>query len=192
MDYLVYQISSLSASAEEISAMLPPEEQAEASRRGGAYGAIRLQLRLELSRRTRIPPDRVKLTYNDYGKPDCMHQPFNISHSGDCLCMAFHHKSIGVDVERIRTRSYEALATRFMSKPQLDGFRQRGCRQDEFFACWCAAEAIVKHAGDTMWHALQYPFRFVHGRIVCDFPNAPEVQLFQPMPGYCGAVAYSI
>jgi phosphopantetheine--protein transferase-like protein len=107
--------------------------------------------------------------------------------------MAFHHEPIGVDVQQLRPAAVtQRLAERIMCADQLNNWCERGQSVDEFFACWCAAEAIVKHTGDTMWHALQYPFRFVHGRIVCDFPNAPEVQLFQPMPGYCGAVAYSI
>ena len=190
MDYLIYNIAELPPERADVS-LLPPEEQAEAGRRGGRYALIRTLLRQELSRRTGIPPQVIPLTYGPHGKPECSLQPFNLSHSGECLCLAFHHACIGVDVERIRPRRFASLAERFMCEEQLKGFLERGCPQDEFYACWCAAEALVKHAGDTMWRALQYPFVHKRGQIECRFPDAPDIQLFTPMPGYCGAVAIS-
>lgn len=191
MDYLLYRISALPAT-DDVLQLLPAEEQAEAARRGGNYASIRAVLRQELSRRTHIPPREIKLTYGAHGKPECAEQPFNLSHSADYLCLAFHHKSIGVDIELIRPRKAYSVATRIMSPEQLAAFQERGCRPDDFFACWCAAEALVKHAGDTMWHARQYPFLLRHGKIICTFDNPPVVHLFTPQPGYCGAIAYSI
>ena len=190
MDYLVYNLAALPASLADTS-LFPPEEQEQAALRGCRYALIRTLLRKELSRRCACPPQEIRFSYGPQGKPEYAPQPFNLSHSGDCLCLAFHHLSVGVDVERQRPRDFARLAERFMSPEQLVGFRERDCPQDEFYACWCAAEALVKHAGDTMWHALNYPFIYNHGRIICQFSPAPAIHLFTPMPGYCGAVAYT-
>ncbi len=190
MDYLIYNLAEIFSSVVR-SDLLPPDEQAMADRRGPRFSLIRTLLRQELARRTGMSAYDINFAYGEHGKPECAAQPFNISHSGDCLCLAFHHRAIGVDVEQVRERNYRSLAARFMVQEQYDAFCTRGCRQDEFFACWCTAEALVKHAGDTMWNARNYPFIYSHGRIRCSFDNSPEVQLFTPMPGYCGAVAFS-
>lgn len=191
MDYLVYNIAELPADTAE-PAVLSPDEQETAVRRGAHYATIRTLLRRELSRRTNIAPQNIAFTYNRYGKPEFPSQPFNLSHSGNCLCLAFHESAIGVDVERMRPRHHlESLATRFMCPEQLQAFTARGCPEAEFYACWCAAEAIVKQIGDTMWNARAYPFLHRNGRIECLFAPSPQVLIFTPMPGYCGAVAYT-
>ena len=190
MDYLIFQLSDLSP--EKIStAALSQEELAEASRRGANYAITRALLRQELARRCRTTPESIVFEYGSHGKPQCNLQHFNISHSGDCLCMAFHGADVGVDVERIRTRDFEALGKRFMCPEQYASFCSRGCPEDEFFACWTAAEALVKHAGDTMWNARQYPFIYRRGRMECLYENAPHLHLFTPLPGYAGAIAYT-
>lgn len=192
MDYLIYSLSALRTDEIDIS-IISDEERAIAARRGKRYAIIRALLRHEISRRHNgTTPADICFTYGAHGKPECELQHFNLSHSGDCLCFAFHHKSVGVDVERIRQRNFASLAERFMAAEQLDFFRKCGCPQTDFFACWCAAEALVKHAGDTMWNARSYPFLYQNGSIVCQFEHAPCVQLFTPMPGYCGAIAYSV
>ena len=127
-------------------------------------------------------------TANPPTPPPCH---FNISHSGDYLCIAFHHQAIGVDIERIRQRSFARLAPRFMAPEQLHGFRERGCPESEFFTCWCTAEALIKHAGSTIWQAHDFPFLFDRGQIIPLYENAPRVHLFSPAPGYSGAVAFT-
>lgn len=190
MDYLIYRLSALDFTPNL--GLLPPAEQAEAARRGNRYAIIRQLLRQELARRTGLSPAEMAFTYSPHGKPEFPPQPFNISHSGDCLCLAFHHRSIGVDVERMRPRRFHQLAGRFMCPEQLEGFLTRGCPELEFYTCWCAAEALVKHAGDTIWNAPRYPFRYNRGHIECLYDLAPCVKTFSPMPGYVGAVAYTI
>ncbi len=189
MDYLIYNIPALEEAVIDTT-VLSSREKEEARKRGVHFALIRALLRHEIARRNGISAAEVSITYGPHGKPECPIQHFNLSHSGECLCLAFHHKPVGVDVERIRPRKFSALAEKFMSAEQLEAFRSRDCPQDEFFACWCAAEALVKHAGDTMWHAKNYPFVYLHGRIVCQFEKAPAVKLFSPLPGYCGALAY--
>ena len=190
MDYLIYSLAELRA-AEVDTAVLSAEELATTQKRGADYAMIRSVLKHELARRCGCDARDITFCYGEHGKPHCDRQPFNLSHSGDCLCIAFHHQSTGVDVEYIRPRKYDSLASRFMCDQQLQAFRSRGCPQEEFFACWCAAEALVKHAGDTMWNARAYPFIYQQGRIQCLFADAPHIELFTPSPGYQGAVAYT-
>ena len=129
MDYQVYSLAELSSCVPDTS-LLPAEEQRVAAQRGEQYARIRSLLRQELQRRTGIPAQEITITYNQHGKPECNAQPFNLSHSGDCLCMAFHHTAVGVDVERIRPRRFESLAARFMAPEQLGGFLSRECPPD--------------------------------------------------------------
>jgi GTPase Era involved in 16S rRNA processing len=113
MDYLIYNIGALPRELEDTT-LLTPDEQQAAVQRGGNYALFRTLLRHELSRRTGLAAKDISIRYSEHGKPECDVQPFNLSHSGDCLCLAFHHKAVGVDVERIRPRKFQALAERFM------------------------------------------------------------------------------
>lgn len=188
MDYLVYSVSELMKA--DIPSTLDSREENEASQRGDAFRRIRSLLKRELSRRCGLPASEIHFSYGAHGKPSFPQLEFNISHSDDCLCMAFHHAPIGIDVEKIRPRAMERLAPRFMAAEQLRAFRERGSMPEEFFACWCAAEALVKQAGDTIWNAAAYPFIYNEGCIIPQFSPAPYIHLFSPMQGYCGAIAY--
>ena len=188
MDYLIYRLSD--PVLREQPGVLDAEEERTAAQRGERFRVIRSLLKQELSKRCGTGAAEIHLSYGTHGKPSFRHQEFNISHSGDCLCMAFHHTPIGVDVEQVRPRSMSRLAPRFMAPEQLAAFQERGCNTEEFFCCWCAAEALVKQAGDTIWNVRKYPFLYERGKIIPLFEQAPQVQLFTPLPGYCGAIAY--
>lgn len=154
--------------------------------------AARALLRQELQQRLHIPAADIRFFFNEHGKPMVNGQHFNISHAGDCLCMAFHHLAVGVDVEQIKPRAtMQKMAARFMGDEQLTAFKYRNCPENDFFACWCTAEALVKHAGKSIFQARDYPFLHCDGQIKTLYANAPHVLLFTPLPGYCGAVAFS-
>lgn len=188
MDYRIYRISELRE--QSLPTCLSEEEQALATRRGKDFAICRSLLKQEIARRLHLQPQDMKLLSGTHGKPEFPGIHFNISHSGDCLCMAFHHRAIGVDVERIKPRDFARLARHFMPGEQWKRFVQRNCPQHEFYACWCAAEALVKMVGDTIWNASAYPFVYEDGRIIVAGDSAPTVELFTPMPGYMGALAY--
>ena len=190
MDYLCYRFSELAPESINPEYLTAEERQAYA-KRGTQAMAARCLLRRELARRLNCEPQEVLITVNEHGKP-LLHGNefyFNISHSADLLCMAFHHEPVGVDVQQLRPAAATLrLAERIMCTEQLSNWCQRGQSVDEFFACWCAAEALVKHAGSTVWQAREFPFLCHHGRIEPLFSPAPRVQLFTPMPGYSGAI----
>lgn len=190
MDYLCYRFSELAADVVDTK-LLPKKERLTYANRGRQAIAARCLLRLELARRLNCEPQEIEFEVNEHGKPQLIGHElhFNISHSADLLCMAFHHEPVGVDVQQLRPAAATLrLAERIMCTEQLHAWRERGETPEEFFACWCAAESLVKHAGTTVWKAKEYPFLCHHGRIEPLFSPAPRVQLFTPMPGYSGAI----
>lgn len=191
MHYQIYSMDALPAADAADAALLDTVEKEAYARRGASYLAERMLLRRELSRLSGVPVQDVHFTYNANGKPEFAPQPFSLSHSGNCLCLAFHHHAVGVDVERVRPRNFARLAPHFMAAQQELAFIGRGCPMDEFYACWCAAEALVKCAGDSIWHARKsYPFLYENASIAPQFTPARTVELFSPAPGYAGAVAF--
>ncbi len=188
MHYQVYSISELKEA--EVPVCLSAEEKQVQERRGSEFALIRSLLRFELAGRLHCRPEEIDIRTGTHGKPYCPGIEFNISHSHDCLCMAFHHRAIGVDVEIIRPRPYERLARHVMADTQLEAFLSRDCPEREFFACWCAAEALVKMAGDTIWNAKKYPFIYQEGNIILLENCDTQVRLFDAAPGYMGAIAF--
>lgn len=188
MDYLLFKLDELPAGNPDL---LDAAERAAYAARGDSYLRVRSQLKRELSRRTGTPPRELRLTYSPAGKPLCEAQPFNISHSGELLCMAFHGSDIGVDIQRHREVAHlRGVAERILSEEQMAALELFGFPTQEFFDCWCAAEALVKWAGDSIFNARRYPFIYDSGHIRPLFEGAPRVLLFSPRSGYSGAVAY--
>lgn len=191
MHYLIYHLPGLKAP------LLPPEaldatERTAYARRGEPYLLMRSLLKHELARHSGEAPESIHFSYGAHGKPLYPPQPFNMSHSGELLCIALHHSEIGVDIERMRPRKHmPAMAERIMCPGQLAAWQERGCGVEEFFDCWCAAEALAKQCGGSLWHAQQRPFMWHPGGSICPlYDDAPRVELFEPAPGYRGAVAY--
>lgn len=189
MHYLVYNLRTVHTDLLS-PASLDPQEQAAYARRGSRYLLIRTLLKRELARLSGEPAEDIRFTYSESGKPEYAAQPFNLSHSGDLLCLAFHHRPIGVDIERMQPRPrLGSVARRIMSPAGYEDWLTRGSAAEEFYACWCAAEAMAKLCGGSVWQAQQRPFLYRAGHIVPLFEGAPLVELFEPAPGYMGAVA---
>lgn len=192
MDYLCYRLSELPPDTADLS-LLPKEEQELCTKRGRNYLLSRCLLRQELARRLNIAPQLIRLEYSRHGKPNLPGHPlhFNLSHSADLLSIAFHQAPVGIDVQELRPRTVsDRLAERIMYPEQLRMWKQRGRSPEEFFTCWCIAEALVKHAASTIWQAKDYPFLVYENNIKMLFDNAPALRVFHPAPGYLGAVAY--
>lgn len=194
MDYLCYNLATLQANPAD-EALLDEGERVAYAKRGDIFLLERALLKRELERRTRKPACQIRFAATPHGKPYLPGGPhFNISHSGSWLCLAFHNAPVGVDIQQERSRlRLGQMACRIMCPAQYEAFCQRGVPEDEFYACWCAAEALVKQAAATLWQAARkFPFLYVAGRILPQYPDAPQVQLFRPAKGYYGAVAYGV
>ncbi len=189
-DYLIYRFEELPTSVADIS-LLDTAERVMYAKRGRFYLLERCLLKREIARRLGIDPADVRLQLSGQGKPRFPGIHFNLSHSAGLLCLAFHHTPVGVDIECIRPRKrLNCLAARIMSPGQLRCFTERGCPIDEFYACWCSAEALVKHAGLGIGCAKRFPFLYRQGNICMQGDAPPAVELFTPAPGFQGAVAY--
>lgn len=189
MDYLLFRLDSL---PEGDAALLKAEEREAWHARGERYLAVRSQLKRELALRCKCAAQEITFHYSEAGKPLFAPQPFNISHSGEWLCMAFHGAAVGVDIQQHRPLTrLRAVAERILSEEQLAALELFGYPLQEFFDCWCAAEALVKWAGDSIFNARRYPFIYDSGSIRPLFEDAPRVQLFRPAEGYSGAVAWT-
>lgn len=188
MDYLLFRLDSL---PEGDAALLDAAEREAYAARGERYLRVRSQLKRELALRTGTAAADIRFTYSPAGKPLFPAPEFNISHSGELLCIAFHGGAVGVDIQQHRDVAHlRKVAERILGEEQLAALELFGFPPQEFFDCWCTAEALVKWAGDSIFNARRYPFIYDAGRIRPLFEGAPRVQLFRPAEGYSGAVAY--
>ena len=188
MNYLCYRLSELNDKAVNEDALTTEERDFSPTRR-----KVRALLREELARRLHIKPSEVQFSYNEHGKPMVEGLFFNISHSADLACFAFHDAPIGVDVQQIRPNTNAAkLAPRLFCAEQLEQLKQENFHDRNFFFCWSVAEALVKFYGTTIWQASEYPFVLKQHGVQTLFKNAPMVELFEPMAGYIGAIAYKL
>lgn len=187
MDYLLFRLDSL---PDGDVALLDEAEREAYAARGERYLRVRSQLKRELALRTGTAAADIRFSYSPAGKPLFAAQDFNISHSGELLCIAFHGGAVGVDIQQHRDVAHlRKVAERILGEEQLAALELFGFPPQEFFDCWCTAEALVKWAGDSIFNARRYPFIYDAGRIRPLFGGAPRVQLFRPAPGYSGAVA---
>lgn len=190
MDYLLYNLDTIQAAPEDIQ-LLDAHELEQYTKRGDKYLITRVLLKKELARRSGTPAHEISFDYNEHGKPSWANQHFNISHSASWLCLAFHSAEIGVDIQQIRpVRKMDSIAPRIMNPQQLEYFHTNGSTVEDFFTCWCIAEALVKLHGATIWEACNYPCFYKQGRVMIP-ENMAEIgiQLFSPAPGFCGAIA---
>ena len=192
MHYLVYDMHS-------VQVPLPDPQQLDAvervffAARGEIFLRQRALLRTELSRLIGQEPWQIKLTYSELGKPECALQPFNQSHSGDLLSIAFHDKAVGIDIERVRPRaSMRKIARRFLSPEQWEIWNMHDCTEKEFYDSWCVAEALAKLDGGSILQASDHPFFMKDGQVRLLQDDGINVELFTPADGYCGAVAYRL
>ncbi|MGN0836174.1 MAG: 4'-phosphopantetheinyl transferase family protein [Akkermansia sp.] len=190
MDYAFYRLNALPPA--DLSLLDEGERERAARSNRSGFAAVRCLLKRELARRAGCEPGEVHLVCGPHGKPLFPPQPFNISHAGGWLALAFHGAEVGIDIEAPRPlRNRAAMARRIMEESQWRAFCQRGCPEREFFLCWCIAEALVKWAGDSVLRAQQFPFELAAGRVRPLFSPAPVVELLSPPDGLCGAIAYS-
>jgi medium-chain acyl-[acyl-carrier-protein] hydrolase len=111
-------------------------------------------LRAVLGRYLGEPPERLRFTYNVYGKPALVgggNVRFNLTHShGLALLAVTRGREVGVDLERVRADlAGEELAERFFSPREVAALRglPQGQRREAFFRCWTRKEAYIKARG---------------------------------------------
>jgi 4'-phosphopantetheinyl transferase len=118
-------------------------------------------LRSVLARCLALPPDALRFTTNEYGKPRLADPPidlrFNLSHAGELALVAVTlEREVGVDIERHSPIEAIAVAGHFFA----DG--ERACLRSlepseqlkAFYRCWTRKESFVKAVGSGLTFAL--------------------------------------
>jgi 4'-phosphopantetheinyl transferase len=141
---------------------LSPDEQARADRfhfekDQVQYIATRGILRFILGCYAGFKPSQLFFSYNPYGKPALINQPFkeklcfNISHShGLALYAVAKAREVGVDVERIEPEvARKTIAEQFFSRQEINDLRRLppNLQPEAFFNCWTRKEAYIKARG---------------------------------------------
>jgi 4'-phosphopantetheinyl transferase len=144
--------------------LLSPDERQRANRfrneadtRRSVIG--RGYLRLLLGWTNGLRGEELQFEYDEFGKPALVPGQrsglhFSVSHSGEQILLAVaRNRSVGVDVERIRTDlSVNDLAARFFSVAEAKslGSLSGPVLYRAFFACWSRKEAYVKAKGQGL------------------------------------------
>lgn len=194
MEILSYRISALQEQGDE-ERILSADELEQAQKRGRSYTLIRSQLKREIASRRQMQPEQIILSYNSHGKPQW--QPpqgqaslhFNLSHSADLLLIALSEQPLGIDVERIRERPFDRIAHRIMSVDNYQYFIEQGSRAHDFYAYWCAMEAIIKLRGISIWNSEALALRFDDKGIHAAGENPPKLEIWEATTGYMAALA---
>lgn len=111
-------------------------------------GFLRVILAAYLAER----PDRLRFSYGPLGKPSLASRAleFNLSHTGEAVCVAVGRRPLGVDVERVDPEvPLLGLAQRVFSSEELTAWLGLApqARPLAFFRCWARKEAWLKAGG---------------------------------------------
>jgi 4'-phosphopantetheinyl transferase len=120
--------------------------------------AARGLLRALLAGYTGQPPDELRFTASEHGKPQLAAPPeaphtlrFNVTHSGHfALYAVARGREVGVDLEWMhKDLDFAGVADRFFSPREASALRTlpREARREAFFAFWTRKEAYVKARG---------------------------------------------
>jgi 4'-phosphopantetheinyl transferase len=99
-----------------------------------------------------------RLSYGLYGKPFLTDYPslfFNLSHSGEYVCLAVGNVPLGIDIQ-VYTRMKEGLAKRFFTEEDIRRLERCGEAEREklFFRMWSIKESYIKLTGKGMSQGL--------------------------------------
>jgi 4'-phosphopantetheinyl transferase len=113
------------------------------------FTAARRILRSVISSWIGVSPLDLEIVPDENGKPrlepaEDVH--FSISHTSDCIAVAFSRSAVGLDLERMRPVDAKALASRFFSPEEALAVRESG-EIDLFFKLWTCREAAIKADG---------------------------------------------
>lgn len=99
-----------------------------------------------------IPVEKVKISYNPYGKPfidNVRHFKFNVTHSGIYVAIAVSRLRIGIDIEQIKDIDM-SLAKRFFMKSEYEYIESLSSEVEKvnaFFMLWTLKESYIKALG---------------------------------------------
>lgn len=108
-----------------------------------------------------IPPEKVNLITNQFGKPvistdDCPEIKFNLSHSGEMIIYAFSlNEEVGIDIENIDPSiNHLEIAEHYFTKYEVYYLKESINKEqlvNRFFRIWTRKEALIKAIGTGMF-----------------------------------------
>lgn len=107
--------------------------------------------------------DKLRFSKHEQGKPYLSSHPqihFNISHSFIYLAIAISNAPIGIDVEKIRTRNYQAVLSRYFASSETEYILSLPLEQQNkaFIQLWTLKESFLKYKGCGIANNIQnYP-----------------------------------
>ncbi|MFH0891597.1 MAG: 4'-phosphopantetheinyl transferase superfamily protein [Candidatus Falkowbacteria bacterium] len=135
------------------------------------YTAGKILARKIIADHIGIAPKDIKFFIDKYGRP-FLEDPkikdfdFNISHSGDYVVLAFSHRQIGVDIEKIRPVDFKIAETCFHDKESEYLNHDPDKRLENFFRLWTLKESFIKAVGQGLSCPLKdFYFSFTDGGI---------------------------
>ena len=95
----------------------------------------------------------IEYVYNYHGKPDFADETwhFNLSHSGEYVCLVISECSVGVDIQQMRPLKNYHLAERFFSEKELakmESCINEGEKVECFYDIWVKKESYAKLTGE--------------------------------------------
>lgn len=148
-----------------------------------------------------LPPDQLRFTTDDHGKPHLVNgreTQFNLSHSRDLMLLAVTRgMPVGVDIEQVRRlKDAHGIAHRFFTARESEWLRGRqGSEVDSaFFSLWTRKEAILKATGEGISSGLEtIELLDAGGRFLSSVSHGKQgvwtVQELQPATGFVAALA---
>lgn len=103
-----------------------------------------------IGRGTETAAKNIKIERTENGKPysDTVPWEFSVSHTGQLWICAVSERTVGIDIQEIRSIDHEKLADRFFTEAEKKYCRTAG--KEGFFNIWTRKESIVKYMGTTL------------------------------------------
>lgn len=104
-------------------------------------------------------PIQIDYVYNIYGKPDFADGSwhFNLSHSGEYVCLVVDEKPVGVDIQQIRPLKNYHVAERFFAERELakiEACANEAEKVECFYDIWVKKESYAKLTGEGIGHTV--------------------------------------
>jgi len=121
----------------------------------------------------------IEYVYNYHGKPDFADETwhFNLSHSGEYVCLVISECSVGVDIQQIRPLKNYHLAERYFSERELS--KLEACANEAekvecFYDIWVKKEAYAKLTGEGIGRTVTFDTEDTDLSVCWRMPDGPE------------------
>ncbi|MDX2263494.1 MAG: 4'-phosphopantetheinyl transferase superfamily protein [Hyphomicrobiales bacterium] len=205
-----WRLDVTDARFDDLAALLSPDERVRADRfyydlHRRRFIAARGLLREALGAHLRVSPGGLRFRVNAHGKPavaapvDFPH--FSLSHSGDGALLAIADSPVGADIEAIRPYPADVAGAMFSKGENavIDAAPPGPARDAAFCRVWTCREAVCKAEGlgfaldqaafEVSFSAAERP-QIVLNRAAKASVKPWLLQVWEPAPGFCAAIAW--